>query len=437
MSLNSVLTNFASLDAPGLPDLKTLESKKERILNRWPDVVVTPPEKDRERLVQEMRRRLKDSDWDDTKMSLVTSAARALFDDERRARVDLAKLREFYYEEILASTRRSFLDAMLSVYLVSYKPGAAHTQRLAAALKGAWSRVGARGRQLRQNIPKLLDPDRAPDAIAAKMKGMDDCWRGLQAIGLRAPHAPGLMDHAHLAFLDAIRPALKTRPTQELLFNWLKPEGQNARMSGAAESIVAVLDPWLKQNPSPDEVTFITESLIGLYGDPRVLAGGAWAGVPPNHLAVLMRWLTGENIRFFLDVVSAVEESHMWEPRRKFWLSLHEQKRIDAAWVAFSDSGARHAAKILRSRSTRNSLSFGYQTAGGIRVDTSLLILKIGGKIVVEGSHNYKVHIFRESNPRAPKLYLQRYDCEAIRQISGAEAKPHLGDWQGWVLERI
>jgi hypothetical protein len=437
MNLSAILGKSAAFEAPGLPDLKILEAKKERILNRWPEVVPTPPEKDRERLVQEMRRRLTKDQWDHTHMSLVTSAARALFDVERRGRPDLAGLRDFYYDEIRASTRRSFLDSMLLVYLVSYEPGATHTRSLAFALNSAWSRIGARWRQLRENLPELLDPDRAPDAIAAKMRVMRDCWRGLQAMGLRTPHAPGLMDHAHLAFVRLMGPSLRSRPALEQLLNWLKPEGQQARMSGAAEAITAVLEPWLKQDPLQDDVTFITETLLGLYGDPRVRGGGAWAAIPPHHLAVLMRWLTGENIRFFLDVVSAVEESHMWEPRRRFWLSLHEQKRIDAAWVAFSESGARHATRLLNSRSAGNTLSFGRQTAGGSRIDTSLLILKIGSRIVVEGSHNYKVHIFKENNLRAPKLYRQTYDCEAIRLINGAEARPHIGDWQGWVRERI
>ena len=175
---------------------------------------------------------------------------------------------------------------------------------------------------------------------------------------------------------------------------------------------MAVLEPWLERDPPKAELTFITETLLGLYGDPRVDSGGPWAGVFATHLAVLMRWLTGENIRFFLDVVSAVEESHMWEPRRKFWLSLHDQKRIDAAWVAFSRSGADHARRQLSSRGSRSLLSFGNQTAGGSRIDTSLLILKIGNKVVVEGSHNYKVHIFKESNRNAPQLYRREYDCE-------------------------
>lgn len=435
MSLDMILRKPPGFEAPGLPDLKTLGAKSHRILARWPDVIAMPPEKDRERLVQEMRRRLETQIWDDTPMSLVTAAAHALFDGERRARPDLAGLRDFYYDEIQATTRVSLLDAMLSVYLVSYEPGAAHTQHLAAALTRAWPRVGARWRRLLQNIPEFLDPTGAPEAIAAKMTGMQECWKGLQAIGLRTPHAPGLMDHAHLAFVEKIRPDLKNRAAVEKLFDWLKPEGQQARMSGAAEAITAVLEPWLKQEPPQDVLTFITEALMGMYGDPRVMGGGAWAGVPPGCLAVIMRWLTGENIRFFLDVISAAEESHMWEPRRDFWLSLYEQKRIDAAWVAFSESAVEHARKA-NARNGMDALSFGHQTTGGHRRDTSLLILKIGNKIVVEGSHSYKVHIFNESNPKAPRLYQKKYDCEEIRRRSNIE-EAHVGKWWERVLQWI
>lgn len=425
--------NLATL---ALPDLKLLVSGKNRILDRWPDVVPTPHEKDRERLVQEMFRRWKDAQWDDTPMSFVTSAAVALFDPERRNRYKLLELREFYYAEIEASTKRTFLDSMLSVYLGSYQPGADHTKHLAKAMTRALPRVGSSAKQLVENIPEILDPAGAPAAIATRMMGMVDCWSGLKEIGLRSPHAPGVMDHAHLAFVDKMRPALKGRTGLERLFSWLKPAGQQARMSGAAEAITVIIEPWLKQDPPPDDLAFITESLLGLYGDPRVDGGGAWAGITKAHLDILMRWLTGENIRFFLDVVSAVEVSHMWEPRRKFWLGLHEQKRIDAAWVAFSGSGVELATKWLRSKGSRGALAFGRQTAGGSRAETSLLVLKIGKKIIVEGSHNYKVHIFDESNKGSPKLYQLEYDCDLIRHKSNAE-KPHLGDWQGWVLERI
>jgi hypothetical protein len=180
----------------------------------------------------------------------------------------------------------------------------------------------------------------------------------------------------------------------------------------------------------------MTQSLVLLYGDPRVERSGVWSGVSDNVLSVLFRWLTGENIRFFLDVVSAVEESHMWPlAESSGWDSTNRDALTRHG--LFSGSAVACAKRHLATRGDGALLKFGRQSAGGSRADTSLLILKIGNKIVVEGSHNYKVHIFREDNLRSPRLYQPTYDCEAIRVTSGAEARTHVGSWQGWLLERI
>lgn len=437
MKLAALLNQSVRFNPPALADSTRLRTTARRVLARWPDVVAEPPENDRDRLVEEMRRRLVEDDWDDLPTSFVTRAARALFDPVRRSRAELGELREFYINELRVSTRRSFLGAMASVYIGSYEPGASHTRALAGALGETRSRLGGRWTKLEQALPAWLDPDHGHEAIAGIMAGMADPWKELKALGLNTPHAPGLMDYAHLAFVEAIQPGLRDRDELKRLFGWLRPERQEPRVSGAGHAITAVLGHWLSADPSADEQRYIIDELVGCYGDPRVSVSGAWAGVPEQHRAVILRWLTGENIRFFLDVVSAVEESHMWEPRREFWLSLHEQGRIDGAWVAFSAEAERYAKRQAAARSGQTTLRYGLQTAGGSRLYTSLLILKIGNKILVEGSHNYKIHVFRATSPAAPALYRSRYDCEMIRLTAGAEAKSHNGHWQGWVLERI
>lgn len=438
MSLQRMLATVPQVQSPALPGLNTLRAAVERVQTRWPDVVADPPERDRERLVTEMMRRLQEEDWEGLTMQLATSAARAAFDPIRRTRPDLAPLRDFYCDETRASTRATFLAAMLSVYIDSYMPGALHTRALAMALKEARLRMGARGMDLVTRIPALLDPVSAPEAIAALMGDMGDVWVGLKAIGLRAPHAPGLMDHAHLAYVGQMQPSLGRRAEMDRLFAWLKPERQPPRTSGAGEAITALLSPWLSGDPSKDDVTHLTQTLVGFYGDPRVNPGGAWASVPQAQRDVILRWLTGENIRFFLDVVSQVDRSTMWKPRRDFWLGLYEQKRIDAAWVAFSERAAELARRIFLGREGVHTIRYGVQTARA-GTNTSLLILKSGSKIIVEGSHNYKVHIFPASHQSAPHLYQGVYDCEEIRKIAGSEAKQHdqFLAWQNWVLERI
>lgn len=438
MSLDATLARLRPTEPPALPNLKTLATAAERVLHRWPDAAPDPPERDREQLVQRMEAHRVDDRWDEVRMSLVTAAGRATFDATRRGRPDLAELRDFYVAEIRASHRTTFLGAMVSVYLESFVPDAPHTLALAEALSEVRDRLGARWRSLVEGIPEVFRPDLAPEAIARRMVGMRSPWSDLKALGLRAPHAPGLMDFAHIAYVVRLEPHLTMRAEIEQLLSWLKPDDQAvARSSGAPAAIEALLGHWRTGNPLEADIDLITRSLVAFYGDPRVQQGGAWASVAPDCLAVILRWLTGKDIRFFMDVVSAVEDSHMWEPRRRFWLKLHAQRRIDAAWVAFSPSGAEYARRLLKTGEARGVVSYGQQTAGYSRANTSLLILKCGNKIVVEGSHSYKVHIFREGHPRAPALYQRAYDCEQIRLVPGAESRSHLGDWQGWVEERI
>lgn len=437
MKLSAQLDRSVEFRPPALPDPAQLRAATNRVLARWPDVVAEPPEKDRERLVAEMLQRLVDDRWDSLPTSFVNRAARALFDPVRRGRADLAGLRQFYVDELSVSTRKSFVSAMASVYFSSYEPGAAHTRVLASALEKVRSRLGGRWLKLEQALPGWLDPYEGHEVVADLMIGMIDPWAELKALGLSTPHAPGLMDHAHLAFLDEIEPSLRNRAELKRLFSWLHPEGQPPRLSGADDAITAILGQWLSSDPSTDDQRYIIDALVSAYGDPRVSSSGAWAGVPERHKSVILRWLTGENIRFFLDVVSAVEQSHMWAPRREFWLSLHEEGRIDGAWVAFSAEAEIHARRKAAQRSGQANMRFGLQVASGSRINTSLLILKIGNRVVVEGSHSYKIHMFRVGSPTAPELYQAKYDCERIRRAAGSEAKSHLGDWQSWVRERI
>lgn len=442
MSLSALLRRPPRWSEPAVAPSAGLNSAISRVLARWPDVVPEPPERDREALLLQMKQRLASGDWTGIHTSFVLAAATAAFDETRRGRPDLEELRNFYAKEVMASQSATFLGGMASVYFGSYVPGASHTQLLARALKASRDRIGARWRDLFHRLPDCLDPNYAADSIAKLMVNMTDPWSELKRLGIRLPHAPGLMDYAHLSYVKLLRPRLKEKRGVETLFAWLRPAGQSAKVGGAAEAITALLSNWLDRDPPADLLSDITRFLVTSYRDPRVSPGGAWAGVAPSTLAVVMRWLTGENIRFFLDTVTAVEDSHMWEPRRRFWLGLFEQGRVFAAWVAFSEEAENYARQRLSRSGKERALSFGIQTARGMRLNTSLLVMDLGSKIVVEGSHSYKVHIFRKGSERTPALYLDEYDCEQIRLIPDRpqgfhEARSHVSGWESWVLERI
>ena len=424
------------LYVPATVDLELLVSACNRVRRRWPLDGVSR-ERDPEAIVERLRRRVIDDDWRGATVAELLRGARVAFASEYRARLRLRQTRNFLYDEVRVSTRSSLLGGMLSVYVASFVPDARHTTRLAGALAAAPGEFGMRWKQLLEALPEILNPRSAHPSIGTRMARMGDPWRELRAMGMDDPHAPGLMEHAQRIYLEQMAERLRRREGIDHVVRWLKPEGRDARRSGAAQALQAMLSPWLRREPTDDLRQHLVDQLIGLYGDPRTARGTAWDAVQHEHRELIHRWLTGENIRFFLDVVSAVEDSHMWAPRREFWLGLYEEGRVDAAWVAFSPAASRWAADRAISHGERSTLAFGEQTAGGGRRNTSLLLLKIGNCIVVEGSHSYKVHLFRSSNSATPRLFRPSYDCEDIRFLPGSETGVHNSGWQRNVLENL
>lgn len=418
-------------------DFEKLRRTVARIEARWPDHKARN-EKDREAVVQAMERHRQTDDWTGCQLSLVCAAAPALFDEERRERTDLSELRQFYVEECANTDRGPLLNTMLTTYLGSFSPGAEHTTKIGQSLHSAKDKLPSRSAKLVESFPGILIPSKAVDVIVEAMMATPQPYEHLVSLGLKQPHAPGLMDYAHLRFIEKLRDGLGRKENAERLLSWISPEGKPPRSSGAAEALTALLRPWLRKDPDAEWQSTTTHRIVQMYGDPRRNTGAPWYRVGEAERAVFLRWLTGENLKLLFDAITDTNDSHMWAERREFYLGLHRQKRIDAVWVAFARSGALEARRILKDAGHDNSLDFGKQVAGGSRSNTSLLIAKIGRKIVVDGSHSYKVHVFDEDDPKAPKLYQPIYDCEKIRlRTPEHQKKSHTNRWQNWVLMRI
>ncbi len=406
-----------------------------RIEDRWPDMAA-PDERDRDEIVRELAERHSLNNWRACPLSLVCAGIRAAFDGKRLTRHDLDELRSFYFREIEVTYHSSLLNAALATYLESFEPEAIHTRQLATALNSGRPRFASRSHALLSHFPNLFDPRRIVDDTVNVMLEAQAPYQRLVQMGIRAPHGPGLMDHAHLRFVGKISSKLGDSHVCDRFLDWLGPKGKLPRRIGSAEAIDAIVGHWTERDPPADRQSVLTRRLVEMYGDPRRLSGDPWNRISKTSRDAFLRWLTGENLRILFEAITDTNESHMWDERKKFYLGLHDRKRIDDAWVAFAPAGERQARKILERAGHSGGLEFGRQIAGGTRSNTSLLIAKIGSKIVVDGSHSYKVHIFRDNDPRAPKLFLPHYDCERIR-FDSLESKIHHSGWQNWVLMRI
>lgn len=426
-----------ALSGSVLPTLTQLERAVRRIQDHWPGVKPEPPEKERNLLAREMLGRVERSDWSGVSTWRVTAGAVAAFDEVRRDAEVLAPLRAFYVREIEGTEQQSILDGLFWVYIESFDPGADHTERLAIALSQRAREFGARISQLLSNFDGLLSPADAVEAVARQMVSSFDPYTELKKLGFPAPHAPGLLYYAYLSFLEAIKGRLNRTDEQRRLLQWLRPENAQALQQGAAQAIAALLFPWQQVSPPEAVQSHLTESIVGAYGDPRLIHGGVWAAFPPNLRSVLLRWLTREDMRFFCDVITQTQSDHQWPPRRDFWLRLFEERRIDEAWVAFGGVAREHAKQHYKGTGAFNiDKRFAKQLDRG--GSTSLLIMRIGNKIVVDGCHSYKTHIFRVNDSTAPKLYQTIYHCDDVMRRSAlSKAHNHIPNWQLWIEQHI
>jgi hypothetical protein len=445
MNLKDALAKTQQTAKLTAPELRYLQAAAERVRERWPDVQVSRIDKERETLAQKLRHRVETGDWEDTRLSLVVAAASAVFDEERRERPDLAQTRDFLYAEIAASTSETFLAGLLRVYLESYALESPHTKALASALGAATKRMNRSCRFLLEALPELIDTRSGPDSLADRMSRMSEPYMELLRLGLRNPHGSGFMDFAHRSLTTLIRPHLSERNLIDWYIRWLRPAGkEQGRNTGAEPAIEALIHPWLKDTPEDKLRSHLVETLIELYGDPRIKSGGVWGGIDERYLAIVYRWLTREDMRFFTGVVDATQKDAMWPPRRDFWLKLYDEGKIDAAWAALSKQGFEYARQHLMREDAKNSDSrVGFQAAGGSRRDTSLLVMKVGNKIMVDGCHNYRTHVFDAADPMAPQLFKEGYNCDEImrasddRQRVAARGHHPIHSWSRWVRDMI
>lgn len=439
MDLDLALNASRRLSPLVLPELTRLIAAKKRVLDRWPDIVPDPPERDQEAIIAQILALLQSNAWADVKMSFVLRALKVAFGPNFRNREDVAPIIDFAFAELEATSQSTFLNAMVAIYLSSYEPNADHSLDLGAKITAKRDLLSGKWRAVEDTYLTLFDASRAHDDIAASMVDMNEPWQGLKANGFPNPHATGLMDHVHTAYVDRIRPKLNMENWLDVLFKWLNPEPGKRKTSGSIEVIEAVLGHWVRKTASDQTRQAVTEHLINQYNDPRTNRS-LWVGVSEDYMNVIFSWLTREDLRFFTSVVDATQRDPQWQPRKKFWLKLFDEGLIEQAWVAFCPSAERYArTHLIRSGYADNVRRFAKQSKGGTRSDTSILIMKIGNKIVIDGCHNYRTHIFNIDDPVAPKLFRREYNCDEDVTVLAPWSKQHnsIPAWSQWVRESI
>lgn len=439
MIFESAIARSRHLSPLILPDLNRLSSAKKRVFVRWPDVVPDAPEKDHEIIISQMLDLLRTNDWRDIKLSFVLRAFKVAFNPKFRIRPDVLEILNFAYAELDATTQTTFLNSMVSIYISSYEPNAKHSLNLGRKIQSKHELLNGKWRVILEKYATFFNGQNSHITIANSMVQMDSPWAGLKNQGFTDPHATGLMEFVHIEYIDCLQPKLKDEIWLNKLFSWLNPKNGKPKQSNSIMVIEAILIHWLKQRPDDQLRQLITENLINQYNDPRINKA-LWAGVREDCMNVIFSWLTREKLRFFTSVVDATQKDPQWQPRKKFWLQLYDEGLIEQAWVAFCPSAERYARRhLVRTETSNNVTLFARQIKGSSRSNTSILLMKIGNKIVVDGCHNYRTHMFNIDDPLAPRLDLKEYDCDADVMNLAPHSKGHypIPHWRDWVRESL
>lgn len=349
-------------------------------------------------------------------------------------------LQKFLLQQAARTGRANLLSAMCEGYFEGWKQDDPLTVEVSRIVQDRSGKLPEPFAHLASSLPETLDPFAGALRVAERMAQADRPFEMLTSCGFVDPHALGFCTEASRRFLSTL-PPVRTRADMVRLMEWCRPEGQLG-LQGAQmiEAINLLLRPWVRENPAKADQKFITDCLVSHFDDPRIAGEHVWKDVDRACRGVLLRWLAGDSILAFMDIISAVEHKNpeTWRMRREFWTRLYDEGTVSEAWVALHPDAVAEAKS--RFDRTQNMSLKAYAKQSGKRRDTSLLIMRAGNKVIVEGSHTYRVHIFGEGALQRPELYLEIYKDEEITLEQGNpntwSHDPH-GRWREWVRERL
>lgn len=437
----SLLDSISSLPDPIKPPsaAQKLEKSVARVKLAFPGCGVTKPD-ELDALVSRIAAAIEKNDWAGVTEGNVATVIRAM---AAGTVVLPSSVQSFLIEELALCTRKTLLGALCDGFLPGWTSGTSRTRWLAQMLvaRAAW--LPARWQSLFQAVPEALDAETGAIQFGQWLATQTDPYRAVIAKGILAPHETGFMAHVHAAWLAAL-PTIRDEAAIRRVLAWIIPH-QAPALDGdrGAKAVARLLMPWQRELPPDNVQSFLPATLTTAYGDPRKERPEFWILVGDDARKVMLRWLAGRSMEAFIEVVTRAEAGgghrEQWSNRRRFWMGMHKRGRIDEAWVAFTKDAQAIAEGLFRETHDPAYSAFGMQD--GSRKDTCLLIMRVGRKIIVEGSHNFRVHVFEFGEVRAPTLYAAGYNVDDIilmpREHPQTKVHDAPGNWMRWVEDKV
>lgn len=194
-------------------------------------------------------------------------------------------------------------------------------------------------------------------------------------------------EHGDHAFLAAVTTEVSTRQRTELTERDQVYFGHLVLEALTAKSTRHPTTAWL-------------EAVLAIGGDPRSTQTQRWrtwwSQIPVENTARAVRWMRGLDLRAFLDGVEAYANAtdnqamqRMLIRRKRLLLGLYEQDRVQDVRLIL---GGGISQWILRTTPI-NPVEYA-RLRDSTKQDTAVIYVDCGDFCLVEGSHNFKLHLY-------------------------------------------
>lgn len=329
----------------------------------------------------------------------------ALKSNPRRAKRWLAPL-FFIYCECFSQSNSEFLD---------------FARRFVSAIQLADGLFAQRLQGLQKEF-RFFVPSEAPGRLAGhfflnRSKPLDGLLQDLQLWpGFFASEFGSSVFRAGLGLSAE---SLRDAQTVHRLMDWSKRMSASLVKTGFRVLYAnALLSCWVGHKPADTLKNILIDYFLKQYGDPRFQAHlhYQWDGVSQQAKGVILNWLTGDTLRGFMKLLQRTADD-IWQYRQKFWMAYYERGYIDEAWMALGD----HAWWAAQSLKTDQKGMGCARLDGGAASNQSVLLLKIGGLVFTEWSHNGSLRAYRDGSPQAPNLYQSSYHGADLRAATSLD----------------
>ena len=189
------------------------------------------------------------------------------------------------------------------------------------------------------------------------------------------------------------------------------------RFNGRRVNVIeSLLSPWTKNANflGEDVRKMVQDLLLAQFNDPRLPhhKANGWRSVGETYLQVFFRWLIGESLEQFFEVIDQIALEHQWKYRKAFWKAYHKRGLLDGAWVALGADAKSYAQTAFGKTLSAADLE------GGSKSDHSVLIIRIKDLILAEWSDNGKCRAWRVDQESCPLIYETKYHGSQLKTPS-------------------